>query len=167
MCLSLNKLLSKYGKRIILIFYIHCIKLEESQNHHFPIYSYPFFLSFSYEFLHSLFKHVCFEKKKLPISAQNINVTCDSQLIVTAPFQAVKLPSTVVTRLPFCFSLFTFIKVYLCQTKKIQKSNFFNIYQVTLIQWVSCFPVTVSRLGSITCLYPLLYCDQINCKSLQ
>ena len=35
--LSLNKLTSKYGERIVLIFYINCIKLEESQSHHFSI----------------------------------------------------------------------------------------------------------------------------------
>ena len=40
MCDCLNKLTSKYGKRIVLIFYALCIKLEESQSHHFPIHSY-------------------------------------------------------------------------------------------------------------------------------
>ena len=35
MYLSLNKLKSLYGKTAVLIFYIHCIKLEESQSHHF------------------------------------------------------------------------------------------------------------------------------------
>ena len=42
-------------------------------------------------------------------SAQNKNFACTSQMIITALIQAVKLPSTVVTRLPFlirpiCFS---------------------------------------------------------------
>ena len=39
MNLSLNKLMGKYGKRIVLIFSIHCIKPEESQSHHFLIHS--------------------------------------------------------------------------------------------------------------------------------
>ena len=42
-------------------------------------------------------------------SAQNKNFACTGQMIITALIQAVKLPSTVVTRLPFlicpiCFS---------------------------------------------------------------
>ena len=36
MHLSLNKLTSKYEKRIALIFYTHCRKLKESQSHIFP-----------------------------------------------------------------------------------------------------------------------------------
>ena len=30
---------SKLWKKNVLIFYIHCLKLEESQSHHFPIHS--------------------------------------------------------------------------------------------------------------------------------
>ena len=63
------KQVNKYGKRIVLIFYTHCIKLEESQNHYFPIYSWPFFLREQCnKFLHSFFKLVCFEKNCLRIA---------------------------------------------------------------------------------------------------
>ena len=39
MYLSLNKWTSKYGKTIVLIIYVHCIKLEGSQTRHFPIHA--------------------------------------------------------------------------------------------------------------------------------
>ena len=39
MYLCLNKLAGKYGKIIVLIFYILCIKFKECQSHHFPIHS--------------------------------------------------------------------------------------------------------------------------------
>ena len=43
---SLNKLTSKDGKRIVLIFYIHCIKIKESQSNRFPfIFSHFSFVS--------------------------------------------------------------------------------------------------------------------------
>ena len=37
MYLSLNKLTSKYGQIVVLILYIHSLKLQESQSHHFTI----------------------------------------------------------------------------------------------------------------------------------
>ena len=42
MYLCVNKSTSKYGK-IELIFYMHCVKLEECLSDHFPIH-YLFFL---------------------------------------------------------------------------------------------------------------------------
>ena len=63
-----------------------------------------------------------------------------------APIWAVKLPSTAVTRLLFCFGLFPLIKLFL-------HLDFFKINKVTLIQWDSFFTVTLSLLGSISYLY--------------
>ena len=59
MYLSLIKLISKYGKRIFLIFYIHYIKLEKSQGHHF------LFICGHFSFVRNAvnFWKVCFEKK--------------------------------------------------------------------------------------------------------
>ena len=36
--LPLSKLASKYGKRIVLFFHMHCVKLKEFQSDHFPIH---------------------------------------------------------------------------------------------------------------------------------
>ena len=102
----------------------------------------------------------CLKKLRSILSAQNKNFRCDGQLIVTAPIWAIKLPYTAVTILPFCFCLFAIVRVCLHQNKKIQKSNFFKIYQATLIQWDSCFAVKLVPLGSISYLHPVLYCHQ-------
>ena len=65
MYLSLNKLTSKYGKRIVLMFCIHCKELEESQSHHFPFIQSCFsFVSNATNFcIHSLGRFIL--KKKM------------------------------------------------------------------------------------------------------
>ena len=70
MCDCLNKLTSKYGKRIDLIFYALCIKLEESQSHHFPIHSYNVLLG---RFPPNFFKNSPFFWKILMIPPQKCN----------------------------------------------------------------------------------------------
>ena len=56
MYLSLNKLTSMYGKEIVLILYIHCIKLKESHNHSLSfVFNYFSFVSNAKNvFFHSL-----------------------------------------------------------------------------------------------------------------
>ena len=56
MKVSFKRLASKRGKRIVLIFHIDCIKLQESQSHHFHIHSSAFsFVSNAIDFfIHSL-----------------------------------------------------------------------------------------------------------------
>ena len=45
-------------------------------------------------------------------------------------------------------------------SKVLSAPDFLKIYKVTLIQWDSFFNVTEAHSGSITHLYPVLYCDQ-------
>ena len=67
--------------------------------------------------------------------------------------EMVKLPSTAVTRLLFCFGLFLLVTFF-------HALDFLKIYKNTLNQWDSFSTVTLAPLGSISYLYPVLYCDQ-------
>ena len=68
MHLSLNKLTSKYGKRVVLIFYIHHIKFEESQESLLYHSFLTVFSLLSMQQISSLFKHVCFENNCLQVT---------------------------------------------------------------------------------------------------
>ena len=69
MYLCLHKLISKYGKRIVLIFYIYlCIKVEESQSHQifaFILSPFSFVRNATNFFIHSLSRFISKKKKKL------------------------------------------------------------------------------------------------------
>ena len=67
MYLCLHKLISKYGKRIVLIFYIYlCIKVEESQSHQifaFILSPFSFVRNATNFFIHSLSRLISKKKK--------------------------------------------------------------------------------------------------------
>ena len=87
MNLCINKLASKIWERIVLVFYIHCIKLEKSQNQHFPFIldQFSFVSNAMNFFIHSLNRFVLYLRVAdfLQSGALYATITHDPQVNIT------------------------------------------------------------------------------------